>query len=216
MSRSEVIVGDSLIAFLNLIQMKDWEMFQYLALSSSTCFKALAATIADCPEFNGMTLLHAVVRFNPPLHLVAKMMEICPEMTTARDGLGRTPLHVAAGCRASPAVIKMVANADPTACDVKDDDGNTPLHFACDSSCVLFEGPRPPQQEPPDHDAICALLSESVYAATIEDNEEVTLQSSASQCLKSQKTQSSSRPSPLPLACLYLIKDQTKSKRVRL
>eukprot|EP00573_Skeletonema_grethae_P005433 CAMPEP_0201706288 /NCGR_PEP_ID=MMETSP0578-20130828/48292_1 /ASSEMBLY_ACC=CAM_ASM_000663 /TAXON_ID=267565 /ORGANISM="Skeletonema grethea, Strain CCMP 1804" /LENGTH=90 /DNA_ID=CAMNT_0048194711 /DNA_START=493 /DNA_END=765 /DNA_ORIENTATION=- len=82
----------------------------------------------------------------------------------ARDCLGRTALHVAAaaGCRASPALIKSIAKANPVACDAADDDGNTPLHLECDSSCVLFEFERPlSPQEPPDHDAISisALLS---------------------------------------------------------
>jgi len=121
------------------------------------------------PMFNGMTLLHSVACF-APFTLVTRMVKICPEMTfaRARDCLGRTALHVAAaaGCRASPALIKSIAKANPVACDAADDDGNTPLHLECDSSCVLFEFERPlSPQEPPDHDAISisALLSLSEW-----------------------------------------------------
>jgi len=219
----------SIIALLNLIQVKDWTMFQSIVLSSPSCFKALSASVENYPEFNGMTLLHAVVRGNAPLALVTEMMEICPKMTTARDCLGRTALHVAAGCRVSPALIKAVARVNPAACDATDEDGNTPLHFACDSSCVLFQRPLSSQeQEPPDHDAICALLSESIRAATIECNEEMTpvehaimsgasiktvklLQSSASKYLQLQKKQACGQSH-----IVNLIRDQNQSKRRRL
>ncbi len=204
---SNVIVDDNFImSLLNVIEVKDWTAFESIALSSSSIFIALTAAIANCPIFNGMTLLHSVARYNAPLTLVTRMIEICPEMTIARDCLGRTALHVAAGCRASPALIKAIANANPAACDATDEDGTTPLHFACDSSCVLFEDERSflPQGPPPDHDAIRALLSESIRASTIECKDEITpvenailsgasiktvklLQSSASKYLKLQK-----------------------------
>ena len=160
---SDVTVDDnSIFALVCLIEMKDWTRFQSIALSSSSFFQALSDAIVDRPMFNGMTLLHSVVRYNAPFTLVTRMMKMCPEMTFTRDCLGRTALHVAAGCRASPALIKAIAKANPVACDTADDDRNTPLHLACDSSCVLFEFERPlSPQEPPDHDAISisALLS---------------------------------------------------------
>eukprot|EP00984_Skeletonema_dohrnii_P035643 scaffold35653_cov189-Skeletonema_dohrnii-CCMP3373.AAC.2 len=86
-----------------------------------------------------MTILHAAVRYNPPLDVIAQMIRLCPHMTAAMDCLGRTPLHVAAGSGASPELIAMIAHAYPPACDVQDRDGKTLLHFACDSSCSLFE-----------------------------------------------------------------------------
>ncbi len=227
---SNVIVKDiSIIALLNLIEVKDWAVFESIALSNPSTFRALTAAIANCPILNGMTMLHAVVRYNAPLYVVAKMIETCPEMMTARDCLGRTALHVAAGCGASPALIKAIANANPAACDAADEDGNTPLHFACDSSCVLFGGQRSllSQELPPDHDAIRALLSESIRASTMECNNEMTplehailsgasietvklLQCAASKYLKLQKGQSCGQ-SP----SVHLIRDQTKSKRRR-
>jgi hypothetical protein len=118
-----------------------------------------------------MTLLHAVVRSNPPLDMVAKMMEICPDLPAAKDCLGRTPLHVAAGSAAAPKLITLIAHAHPASCDATDEYGKTPLHFACDSSCELFEDDADDQSMPRGvcHDAIRALLSESLLAATIED-----------------------------------------------
>ena len=242
MSCSNEIFDDyNILSLLNLIKVQDWTMFQSIALSSSSFFKALAAAIANRQIFNGMTLLHAVVRYNAPLTLVTKMMDNCPEMTTARDCLGRTALHVAAGCRASPAVIKAVAQVNPAACDATDQDGNTPLHFACDSSCVLFEDDRnrnrSPQEKPPpppDDDAIAALLSESIHAATIECHEEINpvehailsgasiksvklLQSSASKYLELQKKKKKRHSCvKRPFVTVNLIRDQVRSQRRRI
>ena len=123
-----------------------------------------------------MTLLHAAVKCNPPLELVLDMIEICPELTAARDCLGRTPLHVAAGSGAAPSLIKILVHVYPAACDVQDADGKTPLHFACDSSCVLFADDTKKESSTPKspcHDVICALLSGSLAAATIEDADEM-------------------------------------------
>ena len=160
---------------LGIIEAQDWKRFQTACLSSPRVFLALCNAIASCEEFHGMTLLHAVVRCNPPLDMVAKMIDICPELPAAKDCLDRTPLHVAAGSNASPALIKLLVHACPAACDAVDEDGKTPLHFACDSSCELFEDDfdkRKPRLEP-NYDSIRVLLSESLTAATIEDYDEM-------------------------------------------
>jgi hypothetical protein len=162
-----------------------------------------------------MTLLHAVVRCNPPLYMVAKMMKICPDLPAAKDCLGRTPLHVAAGSAASPRLIKLIAHAHPASCDATDEDGKTPLHFACDSSCELFEDDATNQWMPREvcHDTVCALLSESMLAATIEDMDEMNplehailsdaelktvkmLQKAACKTLESLSRSSSPKPNP--------------------
>jgi ankyrin repeat protein len=85
-------------------------------------------------------------------------------MPAAKDCLGRTPLHVAAGLKASASLLKILAHACPAACVVQDEGGKTPLHFVCDSSCVLFE----------ESGAVVALLSYSIHAATLEDDEEMS------------------------------------------
>ena len=129
-------------------------------------------------KLNGMTLLHAIVKYDPPLEVVARMIEFCPDMPAATDCLRRTPLHVAAGSRASASLIELLAHAHPAACDAQDEERKTPLHFACDSSCVLFEsdfhesGSNP--RQPPNHEAVAVLLSYSVHAVTLEDDEDMT------------------------------------------
>ena len=122
-----------------------------------------------------MTLLHAIVRYSPPLDIVAKMIEMCPDLPAAKDCIGRTPLHVAAGSSANPILIKLIAHACPASCEAKDEDGKTPLHFACDSSCELFEEDfnKGLPETQVCHDTVRALLSESLLSATIEDIDEM-------------------------------------------
>ena len=130
-----------------------------------------------------MTYLHAAVRCNSPLDIVAQMIHLRPHMAAATDCLNRTPLHVAAGCKASSLLIKLIARAYPAACVVQDEEGKTPLHLACDSSCVLFEDQNDDDdendastsnQESPNHKSIVALLSISLHATTLEDEEEMS------------------------------------------
>ena len=159
---------------LELIERQDWMAFRSVALLNPAYFQAITRAISSCSEFNGgMTLLHAVARCNPPLDVVAKMIEIVPEQLAAKDCLGRTALHVAAASAAAPKVIKLIAHACPTSCDATDVDGKTPLHFACDITCELFEGDSPVLPRKVCHDTICALLSESLHASTVEDIDEM-------------------------------------------
>lgn len=156
---------------LDIIETQDWETFESVALSNPKAFQIISRRIANCPEFNGMTLLHACVRYDPPLHIVSQMIRLCPEMTEAQDCLKRTPLHVAAGTGASASMVKLLAKACPKSCDVQDEDGRTPLHFACDSSSELFDDQNDEPRGPPSYEVVRALLSESLHAATLEDED---------------------------------------------
>ena len=173
-------VLESVSYLLGLIDARKWDTFRSYALEPSPAhFRARTDVIARTPEFNGMTMLHAALKCDSPQQLVLDMIEICPDLLAARDCLGRTPLHVAAGSAADPRLIKILAHVCPPACDVQDVDGKTPLHFACDSSSVLFEDDHNNESathlwaQQPCHDAIRALLSGSLAAATIEDSDEM-------------------------------------------
>ena len=165
-------IGD----FLQLMVVGDWKTFDSTVLSNPDVFRLLASAVSSCSQLNGMTLLHAVVRYNPPLDIVAQMIQLCPDMLATKDCLHRTPLHVAAGSRASTSLIELLASACPSACDVQDVEGKTPLHFACDSSCVLFEEDHDDDisRHLPNHETIAALLSYSTHAVTVEDDEDMT------------------------------------------
>ncbi len=122
-----------------------------------------------------MTILHAAIRYNSPLDIIIEIIRLCPDMPAATDCLGRTPLHVAAGAKASASLLMILAHACPAACDFQDDERKTPLHFLCDSSCVLFEEDNHSgSKQPPDYEAVLALLSYSIHAATLEDDEEMS------------------------------------------
>ena len=169
---------------LKLLIRRDWDTLRSTVLSDPALFRNICSAIAACSELNGMTILHAALRFNPPLDIVAQMIRICPYLTAATDCLKRTPLHVAAGCKASATLIKRIARSYPVACVVQDAEGKTPLHLACDSSCVLFEDQNDNvdendastsnQESALNHKSIIALLSISLHATTLEDDEEMS------------------------------------------
>lgn len=162
---------------LGVIGSRRWEVFEQIALGNGRIFHMVSDILTQCNEqFNGMTLLHACCRHQPPAKIIAQMICLRPELVSAQDCLGRTPLHIAAGCSAHPHVIKILAHADPTTCTVQDDDKRTPLHLACDRYCNLFEDPKGESNNDgrdPCYDAIRALLSESLEPATVEDEEEM-------------------------------------------
>lgn len=172
-SSAKAKVMELITFILEVIFQQDWETLRSSVLSNPAYFKSVSKVISNLPEFNGMTLLHAMARYNPPLDIVALMIEICPDQPAAKDCLGRTPLHVAAGSGATPNLIKLIAHACPSSCVAQDEDLKTPLHYACDSSCVLFEGDDNKTGRQVCHDSIRALLSESLDAATIEDIDEM-------------------------------------------
>mmetsp|Transcript_30500 Transcript_30500/g.64260 ORF Transcript_30500/g.64260 Transcript_30500/m.64260 type:complete len:218 (-) Transcript_30500:1277-1930(-) len=167
-------IMNCLAVILNAIEQRDWTTFQNIALKDSAVFRLMANIVANNPDFNGMTLLHAVVRYDPPLELVFNMILACREIAAARDCIGRTPLHVAAGTQASPSLIKLLVQACPESCEVQDDDGRTPLHLACDNSCQLFEDDFMQSRPPPSYDVIRYLLQGSLKAAALEDEDETS------------------------------------------
>ena len=69
-----------------------------------------------------MTLLHAIIRHDPPNKLLRRMIKLYPQALQTKDVLGRTPLHVAAGSGASEWVIKLLVVSCPQACNVQDED----------------------------------------------------------------------------------------------
>lgn len=159
---------------LGMIQAREWNAFEGYAISNPETFKYINQSISKCEEFNGMTLLHACVRYDPPVPLLLKMTELHPESLRIKDCIGRTPLHVAAGSGASSFVIRILTSKYPHACNIQDEDGRTPLHFACDSSCELFEGDEEcSSRGPPSLDTVRVLLAGSLEAVTLEDAEEM-------------------------------------------
>ena len=69
-----------------------------------------------------MTLLHAIVRHDPPIRLLSNMIQFYPAALEKQDCLGRTALHVAAGCGANVRTIKSLVVAYSNACTTQDVD----------------------------------------------------------------------------------------------
>ena len=124
---------------LGLFEASDWTSFENVAFSDPETYTVISMSICECEEFNGMTLLHACVRYEPPVSVLLKMIELHPQALEKEDCIGRTPPHIAAGSGALSLVMKVLTMKYPEACNIQDEDGSTPLHFACDSSCELFE-----------------------------------------------------------------------------
>jgi len=81
----------------------------------------------------GENVLHDICRCNPPLDVIETLLTSLRhrrDCTSGKDEMGRTPLHVAAACGASPDVIDALARADPCPASIGDIDGRTPLHIA--------------------------------------------------------------------------------------
>eukprot|EP00581_Thalassiosira_minuscula_P028391 CAMPEP_0183751074 /NCGR_PEP_ID=MMETSP0739-20130205/1524_1 /TAXON_ID=385413 /ORGANISM="Thalassiosira miniscula, Strain CCMP1093" /LENGTH=234 /DNA_ID=CAMNT_0025987255 /DNA_START=78 /DNA_END=782 /DNA_ORIENTATION=+ len=175
-SNSKQILDDivTIVQILvGLMEAREWYQLEDLALTQPKTFKAVSRAIGLRKEFNGMSLLHACVRFDPPIHILKRMIKLHPNAVMAEDCLGRTPLHVAAGSSANYEVIEILTAQYPEACDIQDVDGKTPLHFACDTSFELFEDENQPARGPPCLATISVLLKASMAAATLEDLDEM-------------------------------------------
>lgn len=168
--------SEALLLLFRLIETNEWSKLYNMYLDTEEdckTFQYLAKIVAKSSSFNGMTILHAVTRFDPSCALVKRIVELCPNAPAARDVLNRTPLHVAAGTGAACVVIKFLVDTYPEACLVQDTDGRTPLHMACDTSTELFEDNRNGKafRTAPAHRSIGVLLRASLDSAIVEDED---------------------------------------------
>ena len=157
---------------LELIHNEDWENLETV-VSEHKLFRVASEHIQKCDEFNGMTFLHAVIKYNPPLSILNKMIKAHSDALKGQDCVGRTPLHVACGTGASANIIRSLVKEYPEACNVQDEDGRLPLHLACDSECVLFEGDET-HRAPPTLEVIRPLLSGSLRSVLVEDEDDMS------------------------------------------
>lgn len=156
---------------LDIVNSQNWNAFEYAILNNPDVFQSFARTISQSLELNGMTILHACVRFSPPSHIVKNLLELVPESPSCVDCLQRTPLHIAAGTRARLSTIQLLSEAYPGACAIQDEDGKTPLHLACDSSSKLFQGDLGSTRESPSYEVVKALIQASPLSVPLEDDD---------------------------------------------
>lgn len=94
---------------------------------------ASAAPSSDSHSDVGENVLHDMCRCKPPLDVFETLLTSLRHRrayTSGKDHMGRTPLHVAAACGASPDIIEALALADPSPASIGDLDRRTPLHIA--------------------------------------------------------------------------------------
>ena len=157
---------------LDLIHNQQWTKLETIT-SQHKLFRIISEFIQKCDEFNGMTLLHAVVKNKPPLHILDAMIYAHSDALKGQDCVGRTPLHVACGTGADAQIVRCLVKAFPQACDLQDEDGRLPLHLACDTDCVLFEGDEAPRA-PPTVGVVKALLAGSLRSVLVEDDDDMS------------------------------------------
>lgn len=119
---------------LKAIQCRDWRSLEQAIRTNPKKFIFVAKELEHCDGLNGMTILHACIRYDPPPRVVQMIIRLCPSCPRGVDCLNRTPLHVAAAIRANPQSIGVLLDAYREGAAIQDIDGKTPLHFACDNS----------------------------------------------------------------------------------
>ena len=90
---------------------------------------------------HGVTVLHALCRYQPPLDLVADAVEVWPFLVSQRDNMMRhTPLHVACQFGSRSDVVKFLLQNYTEAALLPDVHGRLPLHLACRPIRFLGDG----------------------------------------------------------------------------
>ena len=78
----------------------------------------------------GMTPLHLLCKLpNPPVDIVADLIECAPETLQWAESSGWLPIHLAVASGASLAVLEMLCDAHPDGKIAQDRRLRTPLHF---------------------------------------------------------------------------------------
>ena len=135
----------------DLLAREDWTGIQYLLEDHPELARLPNARLQCFGERTLCLPLHAcLARPNPCLDLLEKIVAIYPGALTVREGRhGRGPLHLACLKRlASVPVARYICKIQPECLLQQDDQGNTPLHYACqyapETVCrvLLQAGPR--------------------------------------------------------------------------
>ncbi|KAL3803131.1 hypothetical protein HJC23_003406 [Cyclotella cryptica] len=158
-----------LCLLLKHIDLRNWQVLDQILRTNPKKFVSVSEAIAKSSQLNGMTILHACIRFDPPPSIVGNIIQLSPFSPGCVDCLNRTPLHIAAAIRANPQSIMILTDACREACAIQDADGRTPLHLACDVHCELFEGEEGVVRAPPSFDVIRYLASASPQSVPLED-----------------------------------------------
>ena len=102
--------------------------------SAAETFLEASDASASKPTF-GLYLIHLALRSMAPLSIVATLLDTTRgghplSVTTPESATGMLPLHLACWYGAPPSVVDLILMHHPSAIDVKDEFGKTPMDYA--------------------------------------------------------------------------------------
>ena len=89
----------------------------------------------DCHERHG--ILHSMLKYNPPIHVVRKIIHYFPDSVVERTCTHHLPLHTALAYGTSERVIREIMHLDEIAASSVDIDGKTCFHLALDGYEII-------------------------------------------------------------------------------
>lgn len=110
-----------------LIKERSWE--EVANLLSDPSRKKELDKAAKKRDITGKSILHQLCCMHPPLTIVQKVLQQCPDLVHQVDHFGRTALHHAADWGASPQVMEILLKENQEAALQRDFEGKTPLHL---------------------------------------------------------------------------------------
>lgn len=156
---------------LEIVETRNWYALAFTLKNHTRLFESFARSLARTDELNGMTILHCVLRFDPPIEIIKALLDLVPDQIAQSDCLGRLPLHVATGCRCSAPAVRLLVDRHPDGCLARDQDGKTPLILACDADCELFEGHSGVRARSPPSLDVVRVLVRCVGCVPLEDSD---------------------------------------------
>ena len=81
--------------------------------------------------------LHCILQYNPPVHVVRKIVETVPNSVNEADCMNRYPIHVALLYGTTPNVLNFLLSLNRKALISIDKEGKTPMHLAVDGYELL-------------------------------------------------------------------------------
>ena len=155
---------------------QDWDRFRML-LSTEVGQIAVQNQLLSSNDFAAESALAYAARFHPPMDVIRCIADLLPPDVAARpDPMNRSPLHTAAKWGAPPRVIRYLAEMDPSAANMQDVHGKTPLHYAAEfygSNYAPLRSDDKPHKEAV-LEVIRYLCKLSPTTVNIEDNNECT------------------------------------------
>lgn len=131
-SRSEEDVDseeDLFITLYTAIHLKDWEQCRLILKSREHEYRDVANWVSREGADGLFAPMNKTLLTDAPLDVLELLYDTCPELASRRDGIGRTPLHLAASVSSEEHVARLLTWAPETTA-VVDGGGRLPVHEA--------------------------------------------------------------------------------------